>query len=243
MSERFRLPNISGANDTEKIEQIKRYLYQLALQLDRMLEGGTSRGSVTVIQTEDAQTLFAQLKPLILQSKDIADSLKRKLESKFADKDDIVSYVGQWLQPEENGVDLGFTKDKSFVKLVAYREGSVILYQNNMEAARFADGVLTIVGGVRAQSFNGVFMQAASPGNMLTIQTMFESWESSGNQIFFIFGIEGGFPFSTIIAVSGDGEIDNGYFAQIEAGENGQVIISDFLNTCVIISPQPFEII
>ena len=244
MDDRIRLPNISAGTPEGSIEQIKSYLKQLALQLDRILESGGSGGYVG--QSEDAQTMFSQIMPLIIQSKEIADNLKQKLSGSFADADDIKAYVEKWLKPEAGGVTLGITNGEVFTPIVFYKPNMVVLYQNGEEAMRFEDKSLSVVGSVWADHFNGVHMRSAKPGTdgKIRIQTKFEEFgQTSGRQCFFIFGHEGGMQFTDIISVSGAGSVECSYLAFVEAEGFNNIVISDNLDICVIFSPEFFQII
>ena len=245
MDDRIRLPNISAGTPEGSIEQIKSYLKQLALQLDRILESGGSGGSVG--QSEDAQTMFSRIMPLIIQSKEIADNLKQKLSGSFADADDIKNYVQKFLQPDTNGVWLGMTgNDGQFTQIMYYSPEIVAFYQNGAEVMRFDNDSLSVVGSVWADSFNGVYMRSAAPGadGKIRIKTKFDEFgKESGNQCFFIFGREGGMQFTDIISVSGAGSVECSYLAFVEAEGFGSIVISDNLDICVIFSPEFFQII
>jgi hypothetical protein len=245
MDDRIRLPNISAGTPEGSIEQIKSYLKQLALQLDRILESGGSGGSVG--QSEDAQTMFSRIMPLIVQSKEIADNLKQKLSGSFADADDIKNYVQKFLQPATNGVWLGMTgNDGQFTQIMYYSPKIVAFHQNGAEVVRFENNSLSVVGSVWADSFNGVYMRSAAPGadGKLRIQTKFEEFgQTVGKQCFFIFGHEGGMQFSDIISVSGSGDVECSHLAFVETGVPNEIVISDKLDICVIFSPEFFQII
>lgn len=249
MDDRIRLPNISAGTPEGSIEQIKSYLKQLALQLDRILESGGSGGYVG--QSEDAQTMFSRIMPLIIQSKEIVDNLKQKLSGSFADADDIKNYVQKFLKPFSNGklhgVRLGMTGDDGeFTQIMEYSPEIVVFFHNGEEVMRFDDNSISVVGSVWADSFNGVYMRSAAPGadGKIRIQTKFDEFgKESGNQCFFIFGHEGGMQFTDIISVSGAGSVECSYLAFVEAEGFNNIVISDNLNICVIFSPEFFQII
>jgi hypothetical protein len=245
MDDRIRLPNISAGTPEGSIEQIKSYLKQLALQLDRILESGGSGGSVG--QSEDAQTMFSRIMPLIIQSKEIADNLKQKLSGSFADADDIKNYVLKFLKPSTYGVWLGMTgNDGQFIQIMHYSPTTIVFYQSGEQVMSFENNSLSVVGSVWADSFNGVYMRSAEPktDGKIRIKTKFDEFgKESGNQCFFIFGREGGMQFTDIISVSGAGSVECGHLAFVEAEGFGSIVISDNLDICVIFSPEFFQII
>ncbi len=81
MSQKLRLPNISGESTAQKVEQLKSYLYQTMSQLNWLLE---SLSSPTAQGEQDVNLLFSRLRPLIMASGEIAQAVGHKLESRFA---------------------------------------------------------------------------------------------------------------------------------------------------------------
>lgn len=81
---KLRLPGINAPTAAGKVEQIRSYLYQLADQLNQILD---QQPAATVqMQLEEPETLFARIKPLILRSADIADSIRTQLKNTFIQK-------------------------------------------------------------------------------------------------------------------------------------------------------------
>lgn len=86
----IKYPHITGRNDTEKIEQIRSYLIQLADELKWALnssDGGESSKGAAPTQTEavSAQNTFNAVKALIMNSNDILNAYYNKLDKKFAE--------------------------------------------------------------------------------------------------------------------------------------------------------------
>ena len=96
----FRLPNITAQTDSGKVEQIKRYLFQLTEQLKWALNSIESSGekvlqqssqsSTKEISEKDAQDTFSSVKALIIKSADIVEAYYEKFNEKFSGK-----YVAQ----------------------------------------------------------------------------------------------------------------------------------------------------
>lgn len=100
MELKLRYPNITGTNEREQIEQIKRYLFQLVDELQLAGNGDQSTaGAITANQQRrssasssgtNAKEIFAALKPLIIKSADIVDAYYEKISTEFEGK-----YVAQ----------------------------------------------------------------------------------------------------------------------------------------------------
>ncbi len=89
MSEQIKLPGINGDSDAEKLQQIRSYLYQLANQLNRTLDTlSAPSGSATT--TEDVHLAFSRLRPLIMESSEIASAMGQRLKGTFAAKDSVL---------------------------------------------------------------------------------------------------------------------------------------------------------
>ena len=88
MSEKIRLPGINAESDKEKLQQIRSYLYQLADQLNRTLDAlSVPAGSTT---TEQVHLTFSRLRPLIMESSEIADAYAQRLRSIFVTRDSVL---------------------------------------------------------------------------------------------------------------------------------------------------------
>lgn len=89
MSEQIRLPGITGSTDSEKLQQIRSYLYQLADQLNRTLQTlSAPTGSDTT--TEDVSVAFARLRPLIIESSEIAAAIGQRLKGTFPTREQVL---------------------------------------------------------------------------------------------------------------------------------------------------------
>lgn len=117
MELKLRYPNITGTNEREQIEQIKRYLFQLVDELQLAGNGAQStsgtiissqqRGSSLSSSGANAKEIFSALKPLIIKSADIVDAyyekISTKFEGKYVAKSDFGTYKEQTAQViEEN---------------------------------------------------------------------------------------------------------------------------------------------
>lgn len=108
MEIKLRYPNITGTNEREQIEQIKRYLFQLVDELQFADNGAQSTsGAITSSQQRrssasddtvtNAKTLFATLKPLIIKSADIvyaySEEISKRLEGEYVAISDFGTYT------------------------------------------------------------------------------------------------------------------------------------------------------
>lgn len=122
MEFKLRYPNITGANEREQIEQIKRYLFQLVDEIqfagnDAQPTSGaipSSQRRVSSPSSSDtnAREVFAVLKPLIIKSADIVNAYYEKLSTKFEGayvaQSDFGTYTEQTAQViEENSTSIG----------------------------------------------------------------------------------------------------------------------------------------
>ena len=93
MSVDIRLPNITGITETEQLQQIRSYLYQLAPQLNwalSTLEAASSSGTATqntgasakaAEKDKDRQDNFNELKHLIIKSADIVNAYYEEINN------------------------------------------------------------------------------------------------------------------------------------------------------------------
>ena len=92
----IRLPELSGVTDSEKLVKIQDFLYELVrnlnfalLDIDRdnaevSFQGGvTSENRTEKASKEDADALFAELKPYIIKNADIIASYSEEINKKF----------------------------------------------------------------------------------------------------------------------------------------------------------------
>ena len=104
----IRYPNIIGKNDSQKLEQMKSYLHQLAdelnFQLDKTGNIGSGYPSSAVdgsavakpVKKDDAISNFNDIKALIIKSADIVDAyyqeINKKLEGQYVAESDFGVY-------------------------------------------------------------------------------------------------------------------------------------------------------
>lgn len=109
MDIKLRYPNITGTNEREQIEQIKRYLFQLVDELQLAGNGDQSTsGVITTSQRRrssasddavtNAKTLFAVLKPLIIKSADIVQAYSEEISKKFEGEYVAISDFGTYTE-------------------------------------------------------------------------------------------------------------------------------------------------
>lgn len=112
MSRKLRYPTMNAPTQGGKVEQLRSYLYQLTDQLNWLLEDSAGRGDSQ--EKESTEVLFARLKPMIMQSGDIAAAIFLKLkksfiqpqqleEESFALRGSINGLHIHTAQPDENG--------------------------------------------------------------------------------------------------------------------------------------------
>lgn len=126
MSVQIKTPNITAANDRERLQQIQSYLYQMAQQLqwafDTITVSGTPAvaSSVTTQQQvtvkSDPAGTFAGIKNLIIKSADIVDAyyqeISRRLEGVYVAESDFGTYTEQTaleIRANSNSINQLFT--------------------------------------------------------------------------------------------------------------------------------------
>lgn len=105
MSIQIQKPNITAANDRERLHQIQSYLYRMSEQLqwafDNLETGNTAGQNQSSVvtggkKTENPAATFAQLKNLIIKSADIVnayyDQISRRLEGMYVAQSDFGTY-------------------------------------------------------------------------------------------------------------------------------------------------------
>lgn len=110
MSANLRFPNINGKNDAEKLVQVQSYLYQLVQQLNWALDnvGGSvagrqavefSKASGSIVESEEVQAAFNDIKSLIIKSADIVnayyESINSRLKGVYVAQSDFGTYIEQ----------------------------------------------------------------------------------------------------------------------------------------------------
>lgn len=102
MSQRLRLPNIRGESTAQKLEQLKSYLYQTVSQLNWLLESLQAPGTQT---EQDINALFSRMRPLIMASGEIAQSMGSKLAGRFAAAENLPKgFKVMFLQANQAGL-------------------------------------------------------------------------------------------------------------------------------------------
>ena len=114
MELKLRYPNITGTNEREQIEQIKRYLFQLVDEL-QFADNGTlsTSGAITSRQQRrssesdtvtNAKSLFATLKPLIIKSADIVNAYSEEISKKFEGEYVAISDFGTYTESTSQAI-------------------------------------------------------------------------------------------------------------------------------------------
>lgn len=106
MSVNLRLPNITAANDSGKLQQVQSYLYQLVEQLNRGLGEVEAAGAARAAKafqagaaekTPEPRATFNAIKNLIIKSADIVeayyDAISARLEGVYVAESDFGSYA------------------------------------------------------------------------------------------------------------------------------------------------------
>lgn len=130
MSQKIRLPSIQGENQQGQLEQIRSYLYQLASQLNWLLEDLAQNTQIVrsgAWSLDDAHLAFSQLRPLIMNSGEILDSYRQQLKTTFATIERVDAMVqGKtyvWQEDGELTVQSRFTSyssDSSYQSFLAF---------------------------------------------------------------------------------------------------------------------------
>lgn len=110
----IRLPNINGSTDKAQLEQIKRYLYQFAEELNyavgtldnnqAQISNQISQASVNSSKEKTAESINAQfnaLKPLIIKSAEIVNSYYEEINSLLKSEYEALSDYGNFKQTTE----------------------------------------------------------------------------------------------------------------------------------------------
>lgn len=109
MSYDFRLPNINAETEAGRLAQMQSYLYQLVQNLNwalNSIETNGGSGSIQVLQKTDSSgsiakpevaDIFAELKPLIINSADIVSAyterIERVLKGEYVAESDFGTYT------------------------------------------------------------------------------------------------------------------------------------------------------
>ena len=172
MSEIIPQPGINGETQMEKLQQIRSYLYQLADRLNRTLDTlSASAGSDTT--TEDVYVAFSRLRPLIMESSEIAAALGSRLKGTFVTKDQALytqTYV--WSSVSEAVLETSLDKQEyttEYQTFLVYgiHAGSAVLESWTMMRS---GGVLqTGKYPIRDMEMSGKLSVPGVPGDRITI--------------------------------------------------------------------------
>lgn len=129
MSLILRLPSITAQSDTEKIEQIRRYLYQTVKEINWALGSlDTTPVSEREYKEIDGESMFSVLKPLIIKSADIINNyygiIKGRLDGIYAPKEEL-DKITSWLRIGQNTLEIGEMIDGEFVSLMKFMKNGV----------------------------------------------------------------------------------------------------------------------
>ena len=110
MSANLRFPNITGASDAQKLQQVQSYLYQLVQDLNWAFENVGGAGGLkpsaelpkdhgSTAESEDAVAKFNDIKALIIKSADIVtayyDTINARLKGIYVAQSDFGTYSEQ----------------------------------------------------------------------------------------------------------------------------------------------------
>ncbi len=87
MSQKIRLPSIHAGNPADQLQQMRSYLYQLANQLNWLLDDlsqNTAASTAGSWSLGDVHLLFSQLRPLMIRSTEISDAYRERYQGFFA---------------------------------------------------------------------------------------------------------------------------------------------------------------
>ena len=144
MSVNLRLPNITAANDSGKLQQVQSYLYQLVEQLNKALvyvdgASGNSQlaqrqsGAVSTGEKPDPAVTFNSIKNLIIKSADIVeayyDTISARLEGVYVAESDFGSYAektSQQIQGNSASIEQLYSNLQAIITDIEGLEHSVI---------------------------------------------------------------------------------------------------------------------
>ena len=132
----LRLPSITAPTDTEKIEQIRRYLYSTIKEINWALNTLDSATPGTVEANEvSAGSTFSMIKPMIIKSGDIINAYYDVMKPRFDDIYVSKEHYGKleaWIKIDDlsnpKTFEIGRMVGNEFVSLMKFTEdGDVIL--------------------------------------------------------------------------------------------------------------------
>ena len=159
MSLDIRLPNITGTTETEQLQQIRSYLYQLAPQLNWALstletQGSpnvvvqkTGSGAVTAEKDKDRMDNFNELKHLIIKSADIVNAYYEEIN-------DLLKLNGEYVAQSDFGT---YFKDASAEISANYEQ--IRLDFDNLQGIISADGNDTLLRSTTAYIRLGIIAE------------------------------------------------------------------------------------
>lgn len=120
MSFNIALPNITGLSEEEQLAQTRRYLYQLAEQLNfalNSIDGGVEEKVVKQIQQaaskpktkEEAQASFNDIKALIITSADVVNAYYEEINKKLSGLYVAESEFGTFVEETRNNISANST--------------------------------------------------------------------------------------------------------------------------------------
>lgn len=231
-------PKIDGKTDSEKIEQTRSYLYQLADQLKYALNasnGGSSenaqRASTIPADAVGAQATFNAVKALILNSADILNAYYNKLDKKFEEryvtkKDGAISITDAVIEKKLTLGKYVLDSAKSLDFVTETGESGNWKYQ------KYASGFIVAYGSFTAKyqcntAHGSVFY---APGTFSLPSGMFTSIWNVASSVVASNGVRG----ITISTVTND-EITASVYSMVEDTEEASVridlTVTGFKNT------------
>lgn len=138
----IRLPNITAQDERGQLEQIRRYLYQFAEQLnwalsniDSKATGGTQKVEATTEHknaVEQAQAAFSEVKSLIIKSADIVNAYYEEINQRLEGV-----YVAE--------SDFGTYKQETSLEMSATSEDIKLLFGNQQVMQENVDGITDVL--------------------------------------------------------------------------------------------------
>lgn len=108
----YRYPHITGTTDSQQLQQLKNYLYQLVEQLNNTDATGVLHSApqtVGATAREAPTETFANLKALIIKSADIVDAYCDKISRKLSGVYVAQSDYGNFVRQTENAITANAT--------------------------------------------------------------------------------------------------------------------------------------
>lgn len=126
----LRLPSINAATDTEKIEQIRRYLYQTIKEINWALNTlDASTPEMVEANEASADSTFALIKPMIIKSSEIINAYYTNMKSRFDDvyapKADFEK-LNAWMKVNDDSLEIGRMIDGIFVSMMRFTDSGEV---------------------------------------------------------------------------------------------------------------------